>query len=80
MKVWEALWPLFMVGVLKLPSSAVALCGAWPVLRQVTVSPTATVTEVGREEEVAHRHARRGGLVSLGADAAAASAEGAAAG
>src|SRR6201989_1210721 len=39
-----------MVGVLKLPSSAVALCGAWPVLRQVTVSPTATVTEAGEKK------------------------------
>jgi hypothetical protein len=41
-----------MVGVLKLPSSAVALCGAWPVLRQVTVSPTATVTEAGEKKRV----------------------------
>ena len=49
MKVCEALSPLLIVGVLKLPSSAVALCGACPVLCHVTVSPTAMLTDTGEK-------------------------------
>jgi hypothetical protein len=51
LKVWEALPPLDRSGVLKLPSSAVALWGAWPVFLQVTVSPAATVTELGEKKK-----------------------------
>ncbi|HET9024502.1 MAG TPA: hypothetical protein VFN64_08005, partial [Burkholderiaceae bacterium] len=36
---------------MKLPSSAVALCGAWPLLCQVTVSPTAIVVEAGEKKK-----------------------------
>ena len=49
--MWEPLWPLFKSGVLKLPSSAVALWGAWPLFRHVTVSPTSTVTVPGENKK-----------------------------
>src|SRR3954454_2067932 len=49
--MWEPLPPALIVPVSKLPSSAVAVWGAWPVLCQVTVSPTATVTEAGLKKK-----------------------------
>jgi hypothetical protein len=51
LKVWVADPPWLRVGVLKLPSLAVALCGAWPVLRQVIVSPVWIVTAPGLKKK-----------------------------
>ncbi len=43
----DALWPVFRVPVSKLPSLAVAVCGAFPWFVQVTVSPTWIVIVAG---------------------------------
>lgn len=45
--VCEALWPLFRVPVLKLPSLAVAVCGLGPLFVHVTVSPAWIVSVAG---------------------------------
>ena len=51
LNVAEPLWPLARLPVSKLPLRAVAVCASSPVLRQVTLSPTLTVTERGAKEK-----------------------------
>src|SRR5438477_10164358 len=46
-KVWEPVLPLLIVPVSKLPSLAVAVCGAMSWFVQVIVSPTCTVEVPG---------------------------------
>jgi hypothetical protein len=43
--------PPLMVEVEKLPPLPVALCGAWPVFFQVTVSPVSIVTVPGEKKK-----------------------------
>src|SRR5436190_20810023 len=68
-----------MSGVLKLPSSAVALCGASSLLAQVTVSPTFTVTEAGENAKLTIVTLSEADFRAVGAEAADATAAGAAA-
>ena len=49
--MWDPLPPELIVPVSKLPSLAVAVCGAWPELCQVTVSPASTVTVPGEKKK-----------------------------
>jgi hypothetical protein len=66
--------------VVKLPSSALALCGAWPVLRQVTVSPVSIVTVPGEKKKSPIDTLVDEAFRAFGEDAAGATAAGGAAG